>query len=439
MSPPPDLLAAILARWGNLVPGPGHPKHQVAVVGAGVSGLTAARILQLHGHSVTLFEREESRAARFQGGTLDIHSGTGQAALELAGLTEEFRARARPEGEEKCIVDKHGTTHYAQGAPAPGTEGATDRPEVDRGQLRQIIIDSLEAGTVEWGAAVQSAERAEGGAKVRVLFEPGSASAEKHGNKLFDAIIGADGAWSRIRSVLSPATPEYTGTVSIELSITDVDSRYPEIASLVGQGSLAALQDKKALISQRNSGGNIRTYAWLPVPLAWPEDTGIASMSPADASAYLRAHVFSDWSPRLLALLDASAASAAEAGGAPYPVRALFALPSPHAWEPFPGGRITIVGDAAHLSFPNGEGANLAMLDGAEVALAIASARDSAMLGRNIAEFEKGMMERGVKSSAKGFFMRDHYIFHENGAAGAAEFFRSRKMASGPAAPQQGQ
>ncbi|KAJ7792658.1 hypothetical protein B0H14DRAFT_3889770 [Mycena olivaceomarginata] len=196
----------------------------------------------------------------------------------------------------------------------------------------------------------------------------------------------------------------------------DINNRYPKIASLVGQGSLATLQDKKVLIPQCNSGGNIHTYAWLPVPLSWPEDTGIASMSPADVSAYLHANIFSDWSPCLLALLDTSAASAAEVGGAPCPVRSLFVLSSPHAWETFPGGRITIIGDAAHLSFPNGECTNLVMLDGAEMVLAIASTQDSAMLGRNIAEFEKQMMEHGVGLLAKGFFMRDHYIFHENGA-----------------------
>ncbi|KAJ7216727.1 hypothetical protein B0H12DRAFT_1194429 [Mycena haematopus] len=424
MSPPPALIASILAKWGNLEPGPKDTKHRVAVVGAGVSGLVAARILQLHGHTVTIFEREESPTARFQGGSLDIHAETGQVALELAGLTKEFRALARPEGEEMCVVDKNGTMHLARGVeqkPPLGVDGedgvGNDRPEVDRGHLRQILLDSLETGTVEWASPVKSAEAAEGGSKVRLLFESDSPSAQKHGHKLFDTIIGADGTWSHIRPILSHATPDYTGIISIELNIHDVNNRYPEIAALVGQGTLFAIDDKKALVAQRNSGGNIRTYVWLTVPLTWLEDTGIASMAPADVSTYLRANFFADWSPRLLALLDAADREA-------YPVRPLFQLPAPHAWKTFPGGRITIVGDAAHVTLPNGEGANLAMLDGAEAALAIASARDGALLEGKITEFEKVMMERGAKSVDKAIMLKNKFISPEpRSAAATVEFF----------------
>ncbi|KAJ7712345.1 hypothetical protein B0H14DRAFT_2414290, partial [Mycena olivaceomarginata] len=345
---------------------------QVAVVGAGVSGLTAAA----HSSSSTAtvspsLSAEESRSARFQGGSLDIHPKTGQAALELAGLTKEFRALARPEGEEMRIVDKHATTHHAD-------DGARDRPEVIAGSCARSCLDSLDAGTVAWGSAVQSAE----------IPKRGRSTA----SKLFDAIIGADGAWSQ--HPLCPQ-PRQARVHRHRVHRTEHNGRRqtatPRSRRSVGQGTLHALQDKKALIPQRKQWrATSCTYAWLPVPLSWPEDN-------RHRVHVARGRVGLPTRERLLGLVPTSCSRCLTRPprlplrrcSASYPVRSLFALPSPHAWETFPGGRITIVGDAAHLSFPNGEGANLAMLDGAEVALAIASARDSAMLGRKHRRVER--------------------------------------------------
>ena len=59
----------------------------------------AARVMQTRGLKLTVFEREPSRESRTQGGTLDLHTESGQWALKEAGLQAEFRAIARVEGQ----------------------------------------------------------------------------------------------------------------------------------------------------------------------------------------------------------------------------------------------------------------------------------------------------------------------------------------------------
>lgn len=80
----------------------------IAIIGAGPGGLTLARILQQHGVQATVFEREAHAHERPQGGTLDLHVGSGQHAIECAGLSEAFMGIARYEDQGDRLYDKTG-------------------------------------------------------------------------------------------------------------------------------------------------------------------------------------------------------------------------------------------------------------------------------------------------------------------------------------------
>jgi 2-polyprenyl-6-methoxyphenol hydroxylase-like FAD-dependent oxidoreductase len=335
----------------------------VTIIGAGLGGLVLARVLHVHGIGVTVYEAEPSPDARRQGGLLDIHPWNGQLALEAAGLTAGFRELILAGRESYRVLDRTGAVLLD--LPDDGTG---DRPEVPRGALRQLLLDSLPDGTVRWGHKV-TAVRPLGDAGHEVSFADGATVVAR-------LLVGADGAWSRVRPVLSGATPEYVGVSVVETFLFDGDTRYPASAKAVGAGSMYALAPDKGIVAHREGGGTLHTYAQLVKPQDW-----LAGLDPAAVTASVLEE-FAGWAPELTTLIAGS--------DVPPVVRRLCTLPAGHRWERVPG--VTLVGDAAHLMPPNGEGANLAMLDGAELGRAIAAHPDDVEAA--LTEYEQRLFPR---------------------------------------------
>jgi 2-polyprenyl-6-methoxyphenol hydroxylase-like FAD-dependent oxidoreductase len=366
----------------------------VTIVGAGLGGLTLARVLHLHGIPVEVFEGEASAMARTQGGMLDIHDDSGQLALKTAGLFEEFRNLIHAGGQASRVLDQHAKVLLDE--PDDGTGG---RPEVRRGALRGILLDSLPLGTIRWSKKLTSVV-ARGDGQHDLTFADGS-RANTH------LLVGADGAWSKVRPLLSDATPSYAGTSFVETYLHDADARHSAAAEAVGGGALFAHAPGKGIFAHREPDSTLHAYIALNRPAEW--FTAIDFTDVPAATAHIAAE-FDGWAPALTALItDADT---------PPVLRMLHTLPNDHRWDRVRG--VTLLGDAAHLMPPAGDGANLAMLDGAKLGEAIAARPDD--IEAALAAYEAALFPRS-QAAAVGAHQILELCLGERAPFGLVEFF----------------
>lgn len=389
----------------------------IGIAGAGLGGLTLASVLHNeYNIKCTIFELEDSPNMRPQGGSLDLHVESGQHALKKAGLFEEFLKHARYQGQELRITGKTTDLLFVHDAEDEiehkiKSGEAEERPEIDRKTLRKMLIDSIPEDTIQWGKKIAKVEPSDGD-KYSIVLKDGT-------NQCFDLVVGADGAWSKVRSLVSSAMPQYSGVKLVEATIANPDQDYPETSKLVGPGMLWAMANNRSLMAQRNGDGTIRTYVCLRLPVDGLSHVDFSNIEVAKAFFLEK---FNDYDEPHKNLIRNSHILTP---------RDIFILPTDHKWENRTG--ITLLGDAAHLMTPfAGEGANMAMWDGANLADAIAKVvQQGDDLKTSVEKYEQFMFETCGKYASESLGNMNKLV-SENGVEAAVGFFNGGEDTSAP-------
>jgi 2-polyprenyl-6-methoxyphenol hydroxylase-like FAD-dependent oxidoreductase len=349
---------------------------RIAIVGGGPGGLTLARLLQMKGLQVAVYERDKDRSVRQQGATLDLHQDSGLRALAIAGLMDAFRANFRPGADRMRVTDKDGNIRVDDHDEKPGEnfEDGFFRPEIDRGPLRDLLIGSLQEDTIVWNAQFTMMQREGDGWSL--CFADGS-------NAYADLVIAADGANSRLRPYITDIKPVYSGITIVEGNIYHAAVNAPRLHALVKGGKVFALGGGKSLILSAKGDGALSFYTGTKEAETWVKDAGIDFSDRQQVAGWFRAR-YSDWSSlwqELFACDDSYCIA-----------RPMYHFPLDQQWPSLPN--LTMIGDAAHRMPPYaGEGVNMAMQDALELYEALCT-KGFTDLQAAIGHYEKQMLER---------------------------------------------
>ncbi|WP_343303093.1 NAD(P)/FAD-dependent oxidoreductase [Chitinophaga niabensis] len=344
---------------------------EIAIVGGGPGGLTLARLLQLKGANIKVYERDLNKDARVQGSPLDLHDESGLAAITKAGLLDEFKKNYMPGADRLTITNELGEIFHSdhETKPAENFGHQHFRPEIDRGALRKILLASLQPGTVVWNHHFLSMEPQKEGWLLH--FKNGTTACA-------DLVIAADGANSKIRPYITDIKLFYSGITMLEGIVVN---NIPQIKSLLRGGKVMAFGNKKDILMGQKGNGEIGFYASFKAAENWAKNNGLDYTDNAQMLTWFKRE-YAEWSSIWYELFENAAA--------PFIPRPIYCMPLDQTWQSLPN--LTMLGDAAHVMPPfAGEGVNMAMLDALELSECLTSGEPEP-----IAKYETNMRKRAA-------------------------------------------
>ncbi|KAL2830980.1 hypothetical protein BJY01DRAFT_260680 [Aspergillus pseudoustus] len=372
----------------------GLPKvPPIAIIGAGPSGLLLARLLELDHIDYVVFERDDSATWNdderpSSSGTLDIHKGSGQAALKEGGLLGEFQSIARYDVPTR-ICDSQGNVcvEFSE----------NDKPEVDRADLRKLLLASIPAARVRWGCKIERVERNLDGT-VSIYRSDGQVESG------FRLVVGADGAWSKVRNLVTTARPQYSGTHFFTTLIKTHNAIYTSVATMVENGNYLALEKGRQIFLHYLADGSHHLSVGVKLPETWSaKPTTAGTHNSLSLWQSVLQSEFCEWDEKPAGLVIKCCSSDQPFRSWPLYTLSADAVP----WESCSG--VTLLGDAAHLTIPSGDGVNNALQDSVELARQIVkhgvNGLDSA-----VREYEETMFPRAAKAIEKGQWYLEHFF-----------------------------
>jgi salicylate hydroxylase len=330
---------------------------RVAVVGAGIGGLTLAIALRRRGVPVTVYEQASelreigAGVALSANATRHLHRlGLGDALEAVSVQPSALVFRRWSDGEIIASHEVGARYRAAFGAPYYG---------VHRAALQRVFAGALEAGVVEHGCRCVGVGADGGEARVE-LADGRSVEA--------DVVVGADGVHSAVRRhVAGERTPVFSGTVGYR-GLVPVE----QLPSLPDPTPLQFWAGPRAhLLHYSVEGGSIVNFLAVVRQAEWTSETWNEPCDVADA----------------LAGFDGWHAAVTEMVGA-VPEGSRWALHDHAPLERWSAGPVVLIGDAAHAMLPHqGQGANQTIEDA--IALAdLLEGTDAAGLPAALARYE---------------------------------------------------